>query len=424
MSKQILILLVLFTLATSPTGAGELNSFLPESGEIASWTTYQWPQDEDDLYWLINGAGVVYVEHGFQEAVFQDYYDAEFIELMLEIYDQGSTANAESTYHDAALEMGWEVPCDTFGSEGRVDTMALSSYKAEFWRDRYFVRGTIIQKSPYSLQVLKDFCQLVDQKLGAKPAADGLPTNEEVAGWTQYLMATDSLSLVVLLEDEANLFRNRGCTVGLRQDYYSGQFILLQLEFFDLGTASNAQSLYHDPHLETGEEVPRTDFGQEGRLDTTSSWTYNAQFWRDRYLARLLIQDKSDSSLADLVSFCQLVDQKIQATPVEGAGLTAEQEPLHLELIQAFPNPFNDQVVIQYRIPQDWDGQKPVQLHIYNVVGQRIRKLCLSQEPIPGRCVIPWDGRDDLGRAVASGIYFCHIQCGSSVGAIKIVFCR
>jgi hypothetical protein len=423
-SKQIWILLVLFTLVTSPTGAGELNSFLPESGEIAGWTTYRWPQDEDDLYRLINGAGVVYVEHGFQEAVFQSYYDANFIELMLEIFNQGSSANAESTYHDPALEMGWELPCDTFGAEGRVDTITLSSYKAEFWRERYFVRGTIIQKSPYGLQVLKDFCQLVDQKLGAKPAAEGLPANEEIPGWAQYLKARDSLSLVALLVDEASFFRNGGCTAGLRQDYYSERFIPLQLELFDLSTPSNAQSLYHDPHLETGGEVPLDDFGQEGRLDTTSSWTYSAQFWRDRYLARLLIQDKSDSSLADLVSFCQLVDQKIQATPVEGGALTAEQEPLHWELIQAFPNPFNDHVVVQYRIPQDWDGQKPVQLNIYNVVGQRIRRLCQSQGAIPGFHSVPWDGRDDQGRAVASGIYFCRVHCGSVIRTAKIALCR
>jgi len=407
-----------------PAGVAELNSFLPESDEIAGWTTYQWPQDEDELYLLIDGAGIVYVEHGFQEAVFQKYYDADFIELLLEIYDQGSTINAESTYHDPALEIGWEVPCDNFGVEGRVDTMALGSYKAEFWRDRYFVRGTIIQKSSYSLQVLKDLCQLVDQKLGAKPAVDGLPTNGEMPGWKRYLMATDSLSLTSLLDDEADLFWGCGCTTGLRQNYYNGQFILLQLELFDLGTTSNAQSLYHDPHLETGEEVLLTDFGQEDRLDTTSSWTYSAQFWRDRNLARLLIQDKSDSSLADLVSFCQLVDQKIQATPIEGGGLIAEQEPVHWELIQAFPNPFNDRVVIQYRIPQDWDSQQPFQLHICNVVGQRIRKICLSQEPIPGRYAIPWDGRDDLGRAVASGIYFCHMQCGSKVRTTKLVLCR
>jgi hypothetical protein len=423
-SKQIWILLVLFILATSPAGAGELNSFLPQSDELAGWTTYQWAQDEDDLYWLINGAGVVYVEHGFQEAVFQKYYDADFIELLLEIYNQGSAANAESTYHDPALEMGWEVPSDNFGVEGRVDTLALDSYKAEFWRDKYFVRGTIIQKNPYGLQTLEAFCQLVDQKLGGKPATDGLPANGEIPDWTQYLTATDSLSLVALLVDEANLFRTGGCTAGLRQDYYSDQFILLQLELFDLGTASNAQSLYHDPHLETGEEIPRTDFGQEGRLDTTSSWTYNAHFWRDRYLARLLIQDKSDSSLADVVSFCQLVDQKIQATPAEGGALTDEQKPLHWKLIQAYPNPFNDHVVIQYRIPQDWNGQQPFQLDIYNVVGQRIRRLCQSQGASPGLHSVPWDGRDDQGRAVASGIYFCSIQYGSVVRTVKMGLCR
>ncbi|MFC1683834.1 hypothetical protein ACFL0G_06495, partial [Candidatus Zixiibacteriota bacterium] len=137
-------------LGTVPIGAEGLDSFLPASGELAGWTTYQWPQDEDDLYWLINGAGQVFIDRGFQEAVFQKYYDADFIKLDLEIYDQGTSANAESTYHDPALEIGWEMLQEGFGVEGRVDTMALGSYRAEFWRDRYLVRGTILEKDSYA----------------------------------------------------------------------------------------------------------------------------------------------------------------------------------------------------------------------------------------------------------------------------------
>jgi hypothetical protein len=423
MRQAVWFVLGLFFIAAS-VRAGQLDSFLPQSGEITGWTTYRWPQDENDLYRLIDGAGMVFIDHGFQEAVFQHYADESLIELELEIYDQGSPANAESTYHDPVLETGWEVPSDDFGVEGRVDTSALASHKSEFWRDRYFVRGTVFQKSSYGLQGLAAFCQLVDQKLMGKSAVDGLPDNGEIPGWNRYAIAEDSMTIGSLLGGEGGLFLEWGCTAGLKQDYYDSQFVLLQLELFDQATPANAQALFHDPRLETGQEIPRDDFGQGGRLDTTSSWTYSAQFWRDQYVARLLVQEKSEASLADLVAFCQLVDEKIQATLIEKSSLSPPREAPLWEPIGAHPNPFNDHVLIRYGIPEGRDNLEPFQLGIYNVAGQMIRQLAEGREAAPGLRTVCWDGRDDRGKSVASGVYFLRLCCGSSMRTAKVVLCR
>ncbi len=423
MSKKLFIMIGLLMIGSAQAGATPLSSLLPESDEMAGWTTYRWPRDADGLYGLIDGAGVVYLNHGFQEAVFQDFYDADLAEMMLEIYDQGIPANAESTYHDPILEMGWEVPRDDFGTEGRLDTTALVSYMAEFWRNQYFVRGVVHQKNASALEALESLCQSVDQKLTGPSAVDGLPADGEIPGWNRFLLAIDSLSLASLLEGQEDLFLQWGCQAGIRQDYYDHGFVSMKLELFDQSSSANAQSLYHNPGLETGWEVPRGDFGQEGRLDTTSSWTVSAQFWRERYLARLEIQEKSDSSLASLVTFCRLVDQKIQATSVEEA-LSPPQEPGSRLLWRAFPNPFNDHVSIEYRIPWGEAAQAPFRLDIYNVQGQRIRRLAEIQGVVLGWHVARWDGRDDRGREVASGVYFCRLYGGSWIGSTKLVLCR
>jgi len=420
--KAIWIMLGLLILGTGPAGAGELDGLLPQSGEVGGWTTFQWPQDEDDLFWLIDGAGQVYIDLGFQEAVFQNYYDADFIALNLEIYDQGTSANAESTYHHPSLEIGWEVPQEGFGVEGRVDTMALGSYRAEFWRDRYFVRGTILEKSAYTWQILTSFCQLVDQKLIGKTVIDGLPADGEIPGWTCYLAADDSLGIETLLESEANLFFEWGCSAGLRQSYYDSQFVLLQLELFDQETAVNAQSLYHDHRLETGLEVARNDFGQEGRLDTTSSWTYSAQFWRDRYLARLLVQEKTDAALTDLLAFCQLVDQKILSTGLPESDAESFHPPVRS--LMAFPNPFNAEVTIRYRIPQDTPSRSGYRLDIFNIRGQRVAALTEGSILPPGEYEARWGGRDDDNRPVASGVYFCRLRYGRHIRIVRLILSR
>jgi hypothetical protein len=424
MHKTAWAIIGLLILNAVPAGAEGLDAFLPHSGDVVGWTTYQWPRDEGGLYRLIDGAGMVFIDHGFQEAVFQEYHDPGLLDLKLEIYDQGNSANAESTYHDPVLEFGWEVPRDDFGAEGRVDTTGWVSCRAEFWREQYFTRCTVFEKSAYGLEALEVFCQLVDQKLMDKTVVDGLPASGEIPGWTRYMAASDSLGITYLMEGEADLFLEWGCSAGLKQDYYDSQFVLLQLELFAQETPANAQSLYHDSRLETGQEVARGDFGQEGRLDTTSSWTYGAQFWRDRYVVRLLVQEKSDSSLADLIRFCQLVDRNIMATSVEAEGSSLTTKPGHTELSQPFPNPFNDHVIIQYRIPEGWNDLRSYSVDIYNVSGQRIRRLVANQVPANGFYSLFWDGRDNRGDPVASGVYFCRFSCGPHERMTRLVLLR
>jgi len=72
------------------------------------------------------------------------------------------------------------------------------------------------------------------------------------------------------------------------------------------------------------------------------------------------------------------------------------------------PNPFNPETKISYRLPKD----SYVKLTIYNIQGQKV-KLLVNEHQSAGTRGVIWDGRDENGGKVASGIYFYRIQAGA-----------
>jgi hypothetical protein len=93
--------------------------------------------------------------------------------------------------------------------------------------------------------------------------------------------------------------------------------------------------------------------------------------------------------------------------------------PQRFELSQNYPNPFNAETEIRYQIPQD----SYVSLRIFNTLGQRVRTLVDADQEF-GRYAVIWDGRDDAGRELASGLYFCQLKVGVIGKTIKMVFLK
>ena len=100
--------------------------------------------------------------------------------------------------------------------------------------------------------------------------------------------------------------------------------------------------------------------------------------------------------------------------------------PIAFELEQNFPNPFNAGTMIRYQVPITnpvLGGKTQVSLSIYDVVGQRVRTL-VSDRAFPGFYTAAWGGRDDRGRAVASGMYICRMVLGDRMKARKLLLVR
>ena len=70
-----------------------------------------------------------------------------------------------------------------------------------------------------------------------------------------------------------------------------------------------------------------------------------------------------------------------------------------------YPNPFNPETTISFTVPQN--GQTSVK--VYNLKGQEVRSL-LNKEMTAGSSSIVWNGTDNSGDNVASGLYFVRVQ--------------
>lgn len=93
-----------------------------------------------------------------------------------------------------------------------------------------------------------------------------------------------------------------------------------------------------------------------------------------------------------------------------------------LELHQNYPNPFNPETQIKYALPLSEDGARAM-LVVYNQLGQKVRTLVDETKP-SGRYEVSWNGMDDKGSPVASGIYYYQLVYGSHQAVKKMVLIR
>lgn len=86
--------------------------------------------------------------------------------------------------------------------------------------------------------------------------------------------------------------------------------------------------------------------------------------------------------------------------------------PVEYMLHQNFPNPFNPATTITFDLP----APGVVHVAVHNLLGQEV--VSLASGPVPaGRHAVRWDGADDRGRAVASGLYFARLVVTGADGS-------
>ncbi len=118
-------------------------------------------------------------------------------------------------------------------------------------------------------------------------------------------------------------------------------------------------------------------------------------------------------------------DLKIGAVYVFDAGCSdvsaVSEGPISsfLTLHQNTPNPFNPSTVIRFTLQQSTN----VELAVYDVSGQLVKSL-LSDSMDSGTHGVRWNGRNDQGRAVSSGIYFARITAGSHRQSVKLLLMK
>ena len=97
----------------------------------------------------------------------------------------------------------------------------------------------------------------------------------------------------------------------------------------------------------------------------------------------------------------------------------ARYMPDGFTLFQNYPNPFNPETIITFQIPRS----SFVTLKIYNTTGQLIKTL-VSENVIKGIHSVSWDGLNDSGKQVSSGMYIYLIQAGNFSAAKKLILVK
>ena len=105
-------------------------------------------------------------------------------------------------------------------------------------------------------------------------------------------------------------------------------------------------------------------------------------------------------------------------------SLAAGAKPDETALLENYPNPFNPETWIPYHLANDAD----VQISIYDINGGLVRQLDLGHQRAGyytdrSRAAY-WDGRNEFGEHVATGIYFYQLQAGSESFLRKMVILK
>ncbi len=99
-------------------------------------------------------------------------------------------------------------------------------------------------------------------------------------------------------------------------------------------------------------------------------------------------------------------------------------QPQRFRLFQNYPNPFNPVTNVEFVIPAEAGTQAEwVTLRVYDLLGREVKTLVNEYKPA-GRYTVQWDGTDDAGQPVASGIYLLHFKAGNFMQNRRMVLMK
>lgn len=185
-----------------------------------------------------------------------------------------------------------------------------------------------------------------------------------------------------------------------------------------------------------------TSLGLRKQINASMRWSDHASFWDRAYSALCGIEvdymtnpyyHSTGDTVGNLtISFVTDVTKLAVASlaslaAVDTANLSVPPQtvpPSQIALGKNYPNPFNPLTHIPFTLPATTKSFNYV-LAIFDPAGRIVRILEEGQTgvtPIEGETV--WDGTDESGSSVASGVYLCSLRCGDESRATKVVLLR
>ena len=164
-----------------------------------------------------------------------------------------------------------------------------------------------------------------------------------------------------------------------------------------------------------------------GELDASSSWsglisTTSLDLTIGQYLP-----NNSGYNFKGVLDDIRIYDYALTITEIQNLycdntgieDLTTKSIPDQYILYQNYPNPFNNITTINYQLKETGH----VTIIVYNVMGQTVMTLVDENKP-PGYYSIQWDGKNNKGLSVTSGLYFYKMKTGEFAQRKKLVFLK
>ena len=146
--------------------------------------------------------------------------------------------------------------------------------------------------------------------------------------------------------------------------------------------------------------------------------------WQNRDFDYKIFMSKEMRNLIDSLEIHLIGWRDLQQLQIEQIGtdvkiMNPSNIPAGISLEQNYPNPFNSSTIIQYFLPVE----KKVILRIFDISGREVKTL-INNIQAAGTHHVYWNGTNNLGTAVVSGLYFCKIQADGLSKTIKLSYVK
>ncbi len=163
-----------------------------------------------------------------------------------------------------------------------------------------------------------------------------------------------------------------------------------------------------------------------GRLNSRKRWDGFLETTRIDLVIGQMLPANSEYGFYGLIDDVRIYNALLTESEIAalydlktGIGEYAQVLPKETGLATPYPNPFNQSTEIGYNL----STESRIEISVYNVLGQKIRKL-LDCRQNPGRYALPWNGDDDLGMSLPSGLYFLIMKTDGLIESSKITILR
>ncbi len=173
---------------------------------------------------------------------------------------------------------------------------------------------------------------------------------------------------------------------------------------------------------ELGSATPEVIYSYDSRTDNIFSegqpvaWRYFGSDYSYIWFEIPLSMFERSSAIAALT---QAVDELMDVSTHAEQGPSGESLPNTFGLSQNYPNPFNPATEICYSLP----SKSKVNLSIFNILGQKVTTL-VNEDQVAGSHTVQWEGTDDGGKSVATGIYLYRLTAGELTESKKMLLLK